>query len=308
MKNNKLSIVILSFNVAELLNTCILSIKKAEQKLLEIGFEAEIIVPDNASKDNTLEMMSQNFPEIRLIQNENIGFARGNNSAREFVDGKYLLILNPDTTIDEDVLVKCTKYMEEHKDVGAMTCKTVLPNGNLDKDVRRSFPTPWVALSHFSYLDRLFPSSQFFAKYWYSYIPEDEIHEVDVIQGAFTFIRTGIMEKINWYDEDYFLDGEDIDLCWKIKKLGYKIMYYPRVKIVHYKGACKGKTSSKKYNKKVDKNVRKRAIETGVSSMKIFYKKHMAKTYPAVLNTLVYVGIDAMRVLRLIIFTIKGSR
>jgi GT2 family glycosyltransferase len=168
----------------------------------------------------------------------------------------------------------------------------VLPSGTLDKDTRRSFPTPWVALTHFSGLDKLFPKSKLFSKYWYGYLPENETHEVDVIQGAFALARREVLDSVGWYDEDYFLDGEDIDLCWKIKSRGWKIVYLPEVSITHIKKGTKSKF----------KSLERRMA--GVDSMEIFYKKRLWKKYPWLINILVIIGINFIRLVRMVKFYI----
>jgi len=296
----KLSIVIVTFNVMELTRKCLNSLKDLE-------ISAKIIVSDNGSSDGTVEMVKKEFPNALILDNkQNLGFAKGNNRARKYCRGDYVLILNPDTVVPKNTIEGCVWYMNKNKDVGAVTCKINLWGGGLDKDSRRSFPTPWVALTHFSYLDRLFPRIKLFSKYWYSFLSEDAVHEIDIAQGAFCLVRKTVMDKIGWYDEDYFLDGEDIDLAYKIKQLGYKIIYYPKVKIIHYKGASKGKQGSG-FQGKVDSAVRKRAVFSGVESMKIFYKKHYFKKYPWIVNKLVFIGIDTIKTIRLLKFYIFSN-
>lgn len=237
----KLSIVILNYNTAELLRDCLDSLRKVER---EVAFET--IVADNGSTDDSVAMVRRKFPEVKIVENkENLGFARGNNSARKFCNGQDVLFLNTDSIVYPNTLRETVDYLNNHKNVGALTCKVLLPDGKLDKDSRRSFPTPWVSFSHLVIpLDRIFPHSKSFSKYWYGYLPEDREAEVDVIQGVFFLTPKKVLDRVGWFDEDYFLDGEDIDLCWKIKALGYKIIYYPKVSIFHLKGATKGKNKA----------------------------------------------------------------
>ena len=251
MKKTKISIIILSYNTKKLLHDCLLSLEKVRN---ETKFEA--IVPDNGSKDKSFEMVREKFPWVKKIikLDRNLGFAAGNNKARRFVSGEYILFLNSDTIVYKNTLSSVVNFMNKNKDVGAMTCKVLLKDGNLDKDTRRSFITPWIGLTHiFLRLDRIFPKSKTFAKYWYGYIPDDKTHEVDAIQGAFFLTRKSILDEIGWFDEDYFLDGEDIDLSWRIKNAGWKIIYYPKVSILHLKGASKGKNKKIKKVKMKDK-------------------------------------------------------
>lgn len=287
----ELSIVILNYNTNNLLKNCL---KSLENSRGDVSFE--IVVSDNGSSDGSSDMVKREFPWVKLVENiKNKGFAAGNNSARHLVNGKFVLFLNSDTEVRSGTLKDVLDYIKENSQVGAITCKIVLPNGSLDKDTRRSFPTPWVSFTHFSGLDRLFPNVRLLSKYWYGYIPENETHEVDVIQGAFLMVRKKVLDSADWFDEDYFLDGEDIDLCWKIKEKGFKIVYYPKVSIKHIKGATKGKKSTFGI---VTKEEKLSYIMAGVESMKIFYKKRLWSRYPSVLNLLVISGINLIKAIR----------
>lgn len=288
-KKIKLSIVILSYNTKDLLRGCLKSLEK-------VGYELsfEVIVVDNASVDGSAELVKKDFPKVRLFKNrKNLGFAAGNNKARKVVRGEFVLFLNPDTVVKKNTFKETVKYLKSNKEVGAMTCKIVLPSGELDKDARRSFPTPWVSLTHLVLrLDKLFPKSKLLSRYWYGYKSPNETHEVDVIQGAYFLTRKKVLDSVGWFDEDYFLDGEDIDLCWKIKERGWKIIYYPKVSITHVKKASKMKP--------VSKEERVRFIKAGVDSMEIFYKKRLWKNYPLALNLLVIVGTRLVKAMRAI--------
>lgn len=301
-----LSIIVSTFNIKDLLRDCLESVKRAEIAVIKAGYSMEVIVSDNGS-DDTDEMMKKDFPEMKYSRNGNVGFSRSNNIVRDKCAGKYVLMLNADTTVDENTFVESLKYMEDHKDVGAMTCKIVMTDGSLDKDARRSFPTPWVAFTHMSMLDRLFPTSKIFAKYWYGYLSPDIEAEVDVLEGAYCLIPKVVMDKIDWYDEDYFLNGEDIDLCWKIKESGYKIMYVPSIKISHYKGAAKGKTQKPGVKVKVDPVIKKKVLLAGADAMKIFYNKHYKKRYPVALTVVILSGIWVMKQIRLAKFNLSGK-
>ena len=281
MKIPKLSIVILSHNTKQVLSDCLNSLSQVRG---EVDFEA--IVSDNGSTDGTIEAIKEKFDWVKLVDNDkNLGFAAGNNKAKPYTQGEYILFLNPDTIVPKSTLKETVKYLDDNSNLGALTCKIVLPNGKLDKDARRSFPTPWVALTHLILrLDRIVPHSRILAKYWYGYINEDTAHEVDALQGAFFLVRKRVLDEVGWFDEDYFLDGEDIDLCWRIKAAGWKIMYFPKVNITHIKGVSKGKGL---HALSVEKDKRLHFRATGVSSMEIFYRKHMWEKYPLALNLLV---------------------
>ncbi len=294
-KNPSLSIIILNYNTKNLLKDCLLSLQKVRQ---EVSFE--VIVTDNGSKDGSCEMLRKDFKWVKLVENKaNIGFAAGNNRAKDYCNAENILFLNSDTIVHGGTLKKSLEYLDKNTKVGALTCKLNLLDGGVDKDTRRSFPTPWVSFTHLVLgLDRVFPKSPLFAKYWYGYIPEDKTHEVDVIQGAYFLTRRKILDKVGWFDEDYFLDGEDIDLCWKIREAGWKIVYFPEVSIIHLKGATKG--INKKVKKKAPLTERIKFRASGVTSMEIFYRKRLWDKYPLPLNIIVIAGIKCLRITRVL--------
>ncbi|KKQ55411.1 MAG: Glycosyltransferase/rhamnosyltransferase [Candidatus Woesebacteria bacterium GW2011_GWB1_38_5] len=294
MKKPELSIIILNYNTRELLDGCLRSLEKV---INEIYFE--VVVIDNGSEDDSVEFVRKKYKWVKIFETgENLGFAIGNNFAKDIVNSEYVLFLNTDTVVPAGTLSGSLGYLKKHK-LGALGCKLILPDGSLDKDARRSFITPWIGLVHlFLKLDRIFPRSKLFAKYWYGYIPDDKIHEVDALQGAFFLTTKNILDKVGWFEEDYFLDGEDIDLSWKIKNLGYKIVYYPEVSIVHIKGATKGKNrKSKKY---ISFNDKLKYRLSGVDSMEMFYRKRLWDRYSLILNYIVLIGIKALKFLRII--------
>jgi len=301
-----LSIIVSTFNIRDLLRDCLLSLEKARPAMKKAGYSFEVIVSDNGA-DDTDEMIKKEFPYIKYRRNGNIGFSAGNNIVRDLCIGEYVLMLNADTMVEEDTLPESIKYMENHPNVGAMTCKIVMTDGTLDRDARRSFPTPWVAFTHMSKLDRLFPKSKLFGRYWVGYLDPDMESEADVIEGAYCLVPKKIMDKINWYDEDYFLNGEDIDLCWKIWKQGYKIMYVPHIKISHYKGAAKGKAQKPGVKVNVELETKRKVLIAGADAMKIFYTKHYKDKYPAVMSGAVLSGIWVMKQIRLIKFNMTGK-
>lgn len=291
-KKPELSVVILNYNTKELLEDCLDSIKKVKNEV-----SLEVFVSDNGSIDGSVKMVREKFPWVKILEGKNVGFSAGNNRARSHVRGKMVLFLNPDTVVKKGVFEKTTKYLKKHKKTGALTCKLVLPSGELDKDTRRSFPTPWVAFTHLVLrADRLFPKSKIFGQYWYGYINENKIHGIDALQGAFILTWKKILDDIGWFDEEYFFDGEDIDLCWQIKRAGYKLVYYPKVEVVHVKGVTKGK--NKKWGYKVSLKRRLKLKMAGMNSMERFYRKNLWDRYPAPLNWFVIFGIRSFKILR----------
>ena len=301
-KAPKLSIIILSYNTKDLLMNCLKSLRRVKR---EVSFE--VIVVDNASTDGSAEAvklalsLSKGHPELaegslKLIQNKsNLGFARGNNTARKLARGKHILFLNSDTQVKKNTLKRSVEYLDNHKEVAALTVRTLIPNGKDDRDARRSFPTPWVALTHFAMLDRIFPKRKLFSKYWYGYIPPTKSHQIDAAQGAYLMVKKSVLDQVGWFSEDYFLDGEDIDLSWKIKEVGKKIYYLADAEILHIKKASKKKNKSQ-------------SVSRGVDSMEVFYKKHLWQKYPLIINLLVLLGIKKIKLIRKIKNKLLSSR
>lgn len=301
-----LDVVILNYNTKDLLSDCLDSLIALKNEL-----DFRVIVVDNGSFDGSAEFIKNKYTknkDIVILQTgENLGFAKGNNRARSLCKSKYVLFLNSDTIVKPGTLSECVAYLEKNKDVGALTCRVNLPNGNLDKDTRRSFITPWIGFTHiFLRADRLFPNSRIFAKYWYGYIPDTVEHEIDAIQGAFFMTSRKILDEVGWFDEDYFLDGEDIDLSWKIKNLSYKNIYYPKVSIIHLKGATKGKNNNRFNKGNISLKEKIRYKMAGVNSMEIFFRKRLAKNYSFITNIIVIVGIKLLKVVRYIKIVITG--
>ncbi|MBS1517367.1 MAG: glycosyltransferase [Bacteroidetes bacterium] len=235
-----ISVVIVNYNVKELVDNCIASIYKANNN----EHSLEIFFVDNNSIDGSSDHIAEVYPEVKVIRNSrNIGFSKANNIALRQANGKYILILNPDTLLEENTFNKLIKFCEENKDAGAVTSKLILGNGKLDSACKRSFPTPSVAIPRILGLSSLFPESRVFGKYNLTYLDENKTWEVDAICGAFMFIPGHVLDKAGLFDEDYFMYGEDIDLCYRIKKNGFKIFYYPEVTTIHFKGESTRKTN-----------------------------------------------------------------
>ncbi|MEK7577076.1 MAG: glycosyltransferase family 2 protein [Patescibacteria group bacterium] len=270
-KNDKvdLSVIILSYNTKELLRACLSTVFAS----LLGDYTMEVIVCDNASDDGSLEMVSKEFPEVIRIQNgKNIGFAAGNNSGIKKSKGRYILLLNSDTEVRETTFFSMISYMDAHHDVGVSTCKVLLPSGDLDPSCHRGFPTPWASLTYLLKLEKLFPTSTIFGQYHQGYKGLETIHEVDCIVGAFFMVRREVIEHVGLLDEDYFMYGEDIDWCYRIKKADWKIMFNPQTSILHRK-----KQSGR------DNILKKRRNVTEVYFHRynwLFYKKHYKKIYP----------------------------
>lgn len=283
-----LSIVIVSYNTKNFLKNCLESIKETAK-----NFSYEIIVVDNASKDGSSEMVTKNFKDVILISNkENFGFSKANNIGVKKTSGRYVLFLNSDTVIYGNVLKKMIDFMDIQKQAGAATCKLVLPNGKIDDASHRGFPTPWNSFAHFSGLSRIFSKTKIFGGYNLGFLDLNKIHEIDALAGAFMIVRRQAGAEVDWWDEDYFFYGEDLDFCYKLKERGWKIYYVPEVSILHYKGVSGGIKKHSKHLATADSQTRKNATRERFRAMKVFYKKHYEKKYPWLITRLVYLGID----------------
>lgn len=283
-----ISIIIVSYNTKDVLQACLLSLHAKISKKITY----EIIVVDNASQDGSVDMVKKEFSSVCVIENkENYGFAKANNIGIKKAQGNYILFLNSDTVMKENTLEYLFDYMENHESVGASTCKVELLNGMLDDAAHRGFPTPWNAFSHFSGLERLFPHLVFFAGYTQGYKDMTKAHEIDACAGAFMFVRRRAGEQIDWWDEDYFFYGEDLDFCYKLKQNGWKIMYVPYVSLLHYKGISGGIKQHSQHMTTASKETKKLVTKARFNAMRIFYQKHYEKKYPSWVTWLIYKGI-----------------
>lgn len=280
---NELSIVILSYNVSGLLKDCLKSIYSAQKPT----DSWQVIVVDNASSDDSVSMVKKNFPQVKLIVSKtNTGFSAGNNLALKKVSTPYTLLLNPDTIVYPDTISTVLKYVQGNPDVGAATCRVELPDGSLDYSCHRRFPNPANAFVYF------FTGLAKKSSYAYTSIPSG-IHEIDSLCGAFALIRTSVGKDLGWFDEAFWWNGEDLDLCYRIKQSGYKIIYLPQVKIIHFKGSSSGLQKSAK--SKTSQETKIRTTLSGIKAMRIFYDKHYAQMYPVLFNWFIYTGMWVLR-------------
>ena len=288
MKNDiDLSIIIVNYNTVDLTQTCLQSIIASKSG----NYTIEIIVCDNGSADDSVGVIQKEFPGVLLIQNRrNVGFAAGNNIGMKKSKGRYILLLNSDTVVSKDTLYNMLTYMDEYTDAGVSTCKLFLPDGGIDPACHRGFPTPWASLTYMIGLERLFPGSRFFAQYHQGYKNLHTIHEVDCISGAFFMVRREVIQSAGFLDEAYFMYGEDLDWCYRIKKAGWKIFYNPSVSVLHKK---KQSGRDSKY-----RMLRKKTNKYFYETMNLFYNKHYRYRYSWFVTGLVRVGITLKMMLR----------
>ncbi len=228
----QISVIIVSYNVRAFLENCLVSVQKSLEHLA-----GEIIVVDNASDDGSVEMVREKFPLVQLIaNNENIGFGSANNQAVKVANGYFLFLLNPDTVVQENTFRVMLDYFQHHPDTGLAGCKVLNPDGTMQLACRRSFPTPWIAFTKITGLSSLFPNSAIFSKYNLTYLHPDETHEVDAVSGSCMIISKSLFETIGGFDEQFFMYGEDLDICYRVQQAGKKVFYVHETQIIHYKG------------------------------------------------------------------------
>ncbi len=234
-----ISVVIVNYNVRYFLEQCLISVFQSGKDL-----DMEVFVVDNNSVDGSVEMVQEKFPQLTLIANKgNEGFSKANNQAIKMATGRYILLLNPDTVLENDTLQRVVKFMDDHPDAGGLGVKMLDGRGRFLPESKRGLPTPAVAFFKVFGLSSLFPKSKLFGKYHLGYLDEDNIHQVDVLSGAFMLLRKETLEKTGYLDESFFMYGEDIDLSYRISQAGYKNYYYPETRIIHYKGESTKKSS-----------------------------------------------------------------
>lgn len=228
----KISIIIVNYRVPDEIVRLLKSIEDAE-----LYNDSEIIIIDNASQDESQEIVTEKFSNISWIQlKNNIGFGKACNAAALRAKGKYTLLLNPDTLISKNTLLDSYNFMESNEDIGLMGPKIINHDGEFQRQCRRSFPTPVNAFFYFTGLSKLFPKSKTFGKYNLSYMDPNEAGDVDAISGSFMFIRNTLFKQIGGFDKDFFMFGEDLDLCIKVKNAGFRVTYNPGIQIIHFKG------------------------------------------------------------------------
>lgn len=268
----KLSVVIVNYNVKYYLEQTLTSVFRAARNL-----ELEVWVVDNASTDGSQEYIQSRFPEVHYLYNEeNVGFSRANNQAIRLSTGEYVLLLNPDTIVGEDVLETGVRFLDEHPQAGALGVAMLKDEGGFAWESRRGVPTPFTSFCKMSGLCSLFPKSRTFGRYYMRYLDENQINEIEIISGAFNMIRRSVLDQVGLLDETFFMYGEDIDLSYRILLGGYKNYYLP-CPILHYKGESTQKSSY-------------RYVHTFYNAMLIFFNKHFRKNH-LFLSSLIHLAV-----------------
>ena len=254
----KLSVVIVNYNVSHYLLQCVDSLSHALR-----GTDSEVIVVDNHSRDNSVTLLRQYHPEVRIVENlHNLGFAKANNIAIRQSRGEYVLLLNPDTIVSESVVKGVISFLDSHPEAGSAGVRMLNANGTVAPESRRGVPTPMTAFYKLSGLCGMFPNSRRFGRYYLGHLPWDSPQQIEVVSGAFCMLRTSVLKKVGLLDEDYFMYGEDIDLSYRILKSGATNWYVPET-ILHYKGESTHKSSF-------------RYVHVFYQAMHIFFRKHFS--------------------------------
>lgn len=271
----KLSVVIVNYNVKHFLEQCLISVFNATK-----GISSEVFVVDNNSVDGSCTLVKEKFPQVQLIENKiNHGFSVANNQAIKQATGQYILLLNPDTVVEENSFEKCISFMNSTKDAGGLSVKMIDGRGRFLPESKRSLPTPAVAFYKIFGLSRLFPKSKRFARYHLGHLDKDKTNEIEILPGAFMFLRKETLDKTGLLDETFFMYGEDIDLSYRITQAGYKNYYYPETTIIHYKGESTKKGSIN-------------YVLVFYNAMIIFARKHFssknARLFSLLINSAIY--------------------
>ena len=270
----KLSIVIVNYNVKHFIEQCLHSVYSALK-----GIDAEVFVVDNNSVDGSVALIKEKFPQVILIENKiNTGFSKANNQAIHLSKGQYVLLLNPDTVVQEDTFTKTLTFMDAHPDAGGLGVKMVDGKGNFLPESKRGLPTPEVAFYKIFGLSKFFPKSKRFGRYHLTYLDKNKIHSIDILSGAFMLLRAETLAKCGLLDEEYFMYGEDIDLSYRIILSGYKNYYFPETCIIHYKGEST-KKSSVNY------------VFVFYRAMAIFARKHFSQNRAKLFSFLIHFAI-----------------
>ncbi|MFH1899514.1 MAG: glycosyltransferase family 2 protein [Patescibacteria group bacterium] len=315
-----------------IVNYCTKSLIERNVSNLLNGYEnCEIIFIDNNSPDGSADLVQEKFGnnlKVTLIRTQNTGLAAGYNLGLEKATGDYILYLGTDTFPTKEILPKLVEYMDNNSQVGVATAKLYTRDGVVDIDAHRGFPTPMVAITHLMSLDKLFPKSRFFNGYSMGYMGFNTIHEIDACVSHFMFVRPEVHKKIGNWDSSYWLFGEDVDFCYRVKQAGFKIMYMGTLPVLHYKGAAVGRDTSKDIDSVMNKDfdsitfknerieisqkkdgakkeeqppnvkvsstklwMKIRVAKESTRAMRTFYNKHLIKKYPIFLSWFVFFGI-----------------
>lgn len=292
MSNVDLTVCIVTYKARDLLRDCLNSLYKNAYNL-----KLEVIVVDNGSKDGVGEMLQREFQSVRFIgREENIGFSRPMNQALRVGRGQYLLLLNPDTVIIKNAPGLLVDFMIGHPEVGICGPKVLNRDGSLQKPCRRGESRPWAVISYFAGLSSLFPKSKLFGEYLMGYMNEDETHSVAGVSGSCMLVRRKVFEQVGYLDERFFAYQEDADICFRARKAGWKVYYYPKAQITHY-----GSLGGSRVNPY-------RSIFEWHKSYYLFYRKNLSGDYIFIFNYLYYLSMFVKLIFTLLLNFVRTDK
>ena len=297
-----LSVIILNYNSDSYLAKCLESINKSIIK----GFDIEIIIVDNNSSDNSINLAKKNklvFNNKYLLLNTNKGFAHGNNQGVKNInkESTHILFLNPDTTVEKNTFQEMMNFFKKNSNADAATCKiTLVKNNKIQPECHRGFPYPWRTFCYFTNLYKLAPKSAFLNGYFLGNLNLNKTHKIECCVGAFIMMKKEVGEKIKWWNEKYFFYGEDLDMCYKIKENNFNLYYYPHCNIYHYQGISSGLIKHSQKISKASKKTKIMVAKASTNAMRIFYKENLLKKYPPFIKNLVLFGINILQQYRVL--------
>jgi len=299
MKKPILSIVILNYNSGKYLANCLTSLQASIT-----NYAFEVIVVDNNSTDSSANLRSKDFNlNLKIVKHkQNKGFSAGNNIGVRYTNSgsKYLLFLNPDTIVNKNTVNEIINFFESDPNIDAATCKVILAKTNkIQPECHRGFPTPWRSFCHFSNLEKLFPHSKLFSGYFQGHLNLSKTQLIEACVGAFFMIKRSVGEILNWWNESYFFYGEDLDFCFRLKKQGYKLYYYPDCFITHFQGISSGIKSQTKKLSSANRTTKIMAAKASISAMRIFYQQNYYQNYSKLTKFIVSTGINILNLIRL---------
>lgn len=236
MKAHDLSIIVVSWNVRDLLHSCLKSVNESLSSRKGQALSSQVVVVDNASIDGSVEMIRGTFPKVHLIVNDrNVGFTKGNNQGIAFSDGRYVLLLNPDTEVVDDALGEMVAYMDDHMATGALGPQLLYTDGQVQSS-RRRFPGLRTAYVESTFLQSWFAQSEILEQYYVLDKPDDETQAVDWVVGACLLMRRKTLEEVGPLDESFFMYSEELDWCYRVKQQAWEVVYFPTAQVIHHAG------------------------------------------------------------------------
>jgi len=300
----KLSVVIINYNSGDYLKKCLESISKS---LFDLNL-VEIIIIDNASTDNSISLAefflknsSLNLTSKICHLKSNLGFAAGNNRGVKMINpsSKYVLFLNPDTTIPPNTFNQMINFFDKNSQVDAATCSiTLAATDQMQPECHRGFPTPWRSFCYFTKISKLFPKSSFFNGYLQGNLDTTKIHQIEACVGAFLMIKKSVGQKIGWWNETYFFYGEDLDFCYRLKQHNFKLFFNPNCQITHFQGISSGIKNQTKQVTQASLQTKILAAKSSTDAMKIFYQQNLFKNYSPITQVIVLFGIKLLEIKR----------